>query len=84
MWHLMRDKKEWMRRTFGRPEQAKENLSLTSLLFSDQIPFWVKVTPGRQAALRCRRDEEIRADRRRRVDFPLEASFKVGPFRPQI
>ncbi len=48
MWQLMKDKKEWMRSAFACPEQVKEKLKLTSLVFSDQIPFWVKIAPKRQ------------------------------------
>lgn len=48
MWQMMTAPHEWMRQTFARPTQVKESLSVTALMFSDQIPFWVKIVPDRQ------------------------------------
>ena len=33
---------------FSRPDQVRDMLRFTSMLFSDQVPFWVKIVPGRQ------------------------------------
>jgi hypothetical protein len=47
MWCLLKDDK-WIEDHFAKPEAVKEFLKMTALLFSDQVPFWVKVTAGRQ------------------------------------
>lgn len=48
LWRLMNGEKEWMDEHFACPEQAREHMSECVLLFSDQIPCWLKVSPGRQ------------------------------------
>ena len=47
MWSMLNDH-DWTKDHFAKPAAVKESLKLTSLLFSDQVPFWVKVTAGRQ------------------------------------
>jgi hypothetical protein len=47
MWCLLKDDK-WIEDHFAKPEAVKEFLKMTALLFSDQVPFWVKVTAGKQ------------------------------------
>ena len=48
MYKVMVCEEAWMRGRVALVDQAKASLAETVLLFSDQIPFWVKVTPNRQ------------------------------------
>ena len=45
---MMKGEAKFMRQRFANPEQATENMKEAVLLFSDQIPVWIKITPNRQ------------------------------------
>ena len=48
LWQLTRGEEDWMREHFACPEQARADMRECVLLFSDQVPCWLKVAPGRQ------------------------------------
>ena len=48
LYGCMKGEDAFMRQRFANPEQAKENVRQTVLLFSDQVPVWIKITPLRQ------------------------------------
>ena len=39
---------KFLRSRFANPDQVNQNVRHTVLLFSDQIPVWIKIVPGRQ------------------------------------
>jgi hypothetical protein len=48
MWTMSFAPVEELAVLIAKPEQVRENLKDTVLLFSDQVPFWVKVVSSRQ------------------------------------
>lgn len=54
-----------MAKTFAKPDQVRENLEATTLLFSDQMPFWVMISSGRQLY-----GPEERRGNKRKADDP--------------
>ena len=74
LWRLMSGEKEWMNEHFACPEQAREHMSECVLLFSDQIPCWLKVSPGRQ--MYCK--HEVQSGKRKNYCW-VTASGPDGP-----
>ncbi len=46
MWSMLKDD-PWIEQRFANFEAVEESLKLTSLLFSDEAPFWVELTAGK-------------------------------------
>ena len=60
---MVRRSEKFFRARFAAPRPAMRNVSETVLMFSDQIPCWLKIASGRQLF----RKDEVQAKKRRRV-----------------
>ena len=81
---MVRGSRKFFEARFAAPKQAMRRLHKTVLMFSDQIPCWLKVAPDRQLF----RKEEVQVKKRRKLsreEFTLQKtgqtlmSHKVSP-----